>query len=638
MSLLCLAMLLSQQPDTVRLPELVSTASRLPVRAAVLPSTHTVITGAELRERGIILLLDALRDVPGLVTVQAGSSGAATSLFLRGGESDYVKVLVDGVPMNAPGGNFNLANLVVTHVDRIEVVRGPASVLYGADAMTGVIQVFTRSGQGPVSPEVTLEAGTHASRRVTAGVRGEGPGIRLSLQGTHSRTGGLYPFNSEYRNTSWSGRIATREGAPLQAHITAREGEVRSAFPTNSSGEPVDSNQYLTERQLALGGGLSRALARGLAIHVEASLSRTADGFVDQMDRPGDTTGFGFAASRRGRSRRSGGEVRLAFGSSGNITAIAGVHYEDERQRQSGSTSSNFGGGAGTEEDSFRAARTTRAAFGEASIAPLSRVTLFAGGRLDDNSAFGTAASWRVGAAVGPSPGLTIRAQGGRAFKAPTFPELFANTPFEVGDPTLQPERASSWEVGVEQRLGDGRVHLTGAWFTQRFRNLIQYAGAPPGLPTYGNISAATSSGGEIGARALVTPQLDLGIQASYTRTRVTEAGAGSSPAWLLGEPLLRRPELTGSALVRWHFSPGTSGRLDVHHLGGRDDVDFREFPSTRVRLPARTLTDLSVAARLARGVTIAGRVENLFGQPWQQVVGFPARGRTLAVTLSTQR
>jgi outer membrane receptor protein involved in Fe transport len=184
----------------------------------------------------------------------------------------------------------------------------------------------------------------------------------------------------------------------------------------------------------------------------------------------------------------------------------------------------------------------------------------------------------------------------------------------------------------------EGRVQLTGAWFAQRFRNLIQYAGAEPGQPTYGNISAATSAGGEIGARALATPRLDLGLQASYTRTRVTEAGAGSSPAWLLGEALLRRPELTGSAMVRWHFSPGASGRLDVHHLGGRDDVDFREFPSTRVRLPARTLTDLAVTARLTRGVTIAGRVENLFGQSWQQVVGFPARGRTLAVSLSARR
>jgi vitamin B12 transporter len=233
---------------------------------------------------------------------------------------------------------------------------------------------------------------------------------------------------------------------------------------------------------------------------------------------------------------------------------------------------------------------------------------------------------------------LTVRAQGGRAFKAPTFSELFANTPFEVGDPTLQPERAASWEVGVEQRLMAGRLQLSGAWFTQRFRNLIQYAGAEPGQPTYGNISAATSRGGELAARAFLTPRLDLGLQASYTRTRVTEAGAGSSPAWLLGEPLLRRPEFAGSAMLRWRFSPGTSGRLDIHHLGGRDDVDFREFPASRVRLPARTLTDLAVTARLARGVNIAGRVENLFGQAWQQVVGFPARGRTLSVTLSAGR
>src|SRR5947199_7620006 len=137
-----------QGTDTVTLAPVVVTATRLPARADALPTSVTVISGAQLRAEGIRTVAEALRIVPGAAVVTTGPWGGQASLFLRGGESDYVKVLIDGVPQNAPGGSYDFANLTTDNVERIEVVRGHTSVLYGSDAMTGVVQIFTSDGRG----------------------------------------------------------------------------------------------------------------------------------------------------------------------------------------------------------------------------------------------------------------------------------------------------------------------------------------------------------------------------------------------------------------------------------------------------------------------------------------------------------
>ena len=149
--------------DTIRLKDVTVTATRVPVSAGALASSITVLHGEELQARGIRNVSDALRTVPGLYVVENGSFGAATSLFLRGGESDYVKVLIDGVAVNQPGGAFNFANLTVTNIERIEILRGPASVLYGSDATVGVVQIFTKRGDGPFRVSAGSRAGTYGS-------------------------------------------------------------------------------------------------------------------------------------------------------------------------------------------------------------------------------------------------------------------------------------------------------------------------------------------------------------------------------------------------------------------------------------------------------------------------------------------
>src|SRR5438034_6995005 len=161
------ALAAQQSRDTVVLDPVVVTATRIPTPASAVPAAVTVISGAELRAQGIRTVAEALRTVPAASVVTTNAYGSQTSLFLRGGNSDYVKVLIDGVPQNAPGGAYDFANLTTDNVERIEVVRGPVSVLYGSDAVAGVVQIFTRDGRGSAHGDVTVSGGTYGDRKST---------------------------------------------------------------------------------------------------------------------------------------------------------------------------------------------------------------------------------------------------------------------------------------------------------------------------------------------------------------------------------------------------------------------------------------------------------------------------------------
>jgi len=255
--------------DTARLRDLVVTATRIPAPASTIPQSTTVIDGADLRDRGVHFVLDALREVPGMTIVQTGSYGAVTSMFLRGGASDDVKVLLDGVPLNRPGGSIDLANLTTADLDRIEIVRGPASVLYGADAVSGVVQLFTRRASGRGSVDVDARGGTFGTSDVSMHGSVVRPKFNVSVTGTRFGTDGSYAFNDGYRNAVGAVRAAVDDVAGARAVVTARYGDSKAHFPTDGGGALVDHNQYSTEQSLATGLELSRPLGRRASASVQ---------------------------------------------------------------------------------------------------------------------------------------------------------------------------------------------------------------------------------------------------------------------------------------------------------------------------------------------------------------------------------
>jgi len=619
--------------DTARLADLVVTATRVPASTAA-PAATTVLQGDDLRARGVRLVQDALREVPGVVMVQGGSYGALTSLFLRGGESDYVKVLLDGVPLNLPGGSLNLADLTLDDIDRIEVVRGPVSVLYGADAMSGVIQLFTRSGARRTTAQAGYRGGTFGNADVTGRIATGTGSTTLSMAASRFASDGIYPFNSRYLNRVGSMRLDWGSDARGRVALTARAGDVVAGYPTDFAGVPTDRNQRTTERRLSLGLSAMRPLGATLTGTVQGFASRLRAGADNRPDTPADTNGYGFDSDRQAVTWRRGVDARLDSRAIPGTTLSIGGGIEQEEIAADGRVAQNYGTGIFEDRTALAADRSTRHLYTQVLAAPSSRLTLQFGARLDDNSAFGNFVTWRTGVSVQLATNTRMWGAVGTAFKAPTFAELYANDPFEVGNPALSPERTRNAELALAQRLSP-RTTFEVTAFDQRFRDLIQYIGAAPGAPTYTNLGAASSRGVEAALGWQPTAALTVRARWTWLDTEVRDSGSASSLTFRQGSSLLRRPASSGGVTATLRAGMATvAGSLT--RIGRRDDVDYRDFPATRTALPSYTIVDLSLELPVRRGgagapsVELTLRAENLLDATYDQVIGFPGRGRTL--------
>ena len=625
---------LAQQPqDTTQLKELVVTANGAPTPADAVVSSVTTITGAELRDRGIQFLQDALRDIPGATVTQAGSYGGVSSLFLRGGESDYVKVLIDGVPVNQSGGGYNWANLTTDNVERIEVLRGPASVIYGSDAVTGVVQVFTRTGSPGVQLEGGAEAGTFGTVNGHGAVLGGTGTLGYSADASRHSSDGIYPFNNDYGNTVLSGALRSALGAEGDASLSVRFSDNRYHFPTDFSGALAASNQANAEKNLSLGLNAGRRLGDQYEIRLTAAGARTDGEFDDLSDNAADTLGFGFASHRDSRAERGSVDVRLLASPSSAVRLTAGAQVERETERQSGETTSNFGQIETTPDTPFDRGRTTFGYYVQGVVTLASGLALNLNGRVDDNSGFGTFFTYRAGAVYRLLSHTRLRGSLGRAFKAPTFCEQFCSAPFVVGDSALQPERSTSWEVGLEQELVSQRLSLWATYFDQRFQDMILYdGGAALGAPTYFNGAAADARGLETGLTSSLAQGVD--VSASYTllTTEAIDDAGMPSPTFAQGEQLIRRPKHSFALSLR--ARPFDRLRLggSLTYIGARNDVDFNL--GEPVELDPYTVVDLAGEMELLNpapgqlGISATLRVENLFDEAYDQAVGFAGRPR----------
>jgi vitamin B12 transporter len=613
--------------DTTSLPEIVVTATRYPVAVDSVASTVTVLRGDDLRAQGIRFVGDALRQVPGSHVVQGGAFGSATSLFLRGGESDYVKVLVDGVPVNQPGGFYDFGSLTTDNVERIEVLSGPGSVLYGSDAIAGVVQIVTRSGGQGLHLSAAGEGGSFGSARWEAAALGGGD-LGWSASLSRFTSDGTYELNNQYRNTVAGARVGGQLGPGTSLALTGRYHDARYHFPTDVTGAPVDRNQFTTDETATLALEAGHRFSDRLEGQLLLARSDIETGYENPADPP---PGPGFASSDHTSTDRTSADARLRLRLPGGIEGLAGGIFEAQRQRV---------------RNAFDEGRDNWGLYAQASALPLSRLQLTAGGRLDENERFGTFWTWRAAALAFASPTTRLRASAGSGFKEPSFFENF-DSPFSVGNPDLRPERTLGFEAGVEQDLfrGVARLALTG--FVQRFRDLIQFTFVPPepGGPNYFNVAAADANGLEARVEAGSGP---LAGSLSYTRvwTEVTDAGfdAGGAATFVEGERLLRRPADAVAVQLQTVVARRVRVAAAFTWAGSRDDIRFGQFPepNQRVELPGYTTLDLStvitvLAARRGRpGLALTGRVENVFDEQYEQSVGFPARSRGVFVGLST--
>lgn len=620
----------AQQPDTVVLEGVVISATKATVPTAALTQSVTVITGDDLRARGITSVAEALRHVPGVVVASNGSFGSLTSLFLRGGESRYTKFLIDGVPVNAVGGYFDLSHLTTQNIERIEVVRGPASVVHGADAVSGVVQIFTRRGTGPLRASAQIRTGTYGTVDGDAGVRGASSRSGFSFHGGRYSTDGILPFNNAYLNETVSGSATVRPDQSTAISLSTRGTHAEFQYPTDFVGNVVDSNAYRDQRRLTLSLDAARLIAAGIEL-------RALGGTNDVTDFTDDVTASNIADTRNrftSRNRRRRAEGRLTLGAADTKLTI-GAEYQKERERSV--SAAGPADGELADYSRFAGSRTTRAGYVEY-LGSVRSVRVDLSGRLDDPSDFDRAATYRIGAGVPLTSGTTVRGSVSTAYNAPAFYYLL-DTDYTIGNPGLSPERARNVEVALKQDLPAGLATLSATYFDQKFRELVEYVGGgPPDYKgTYANLTAATSKGFEV--EVATAPLGGWSGTASFTslKARVSQLASGYQGPAKVGDELLRRPRRSASAGISYADSRGSSASLTARYLGKRPDLDFRSFPSARVMLPSANTLDFAANVALSRTdsrtpLALTLRVENLGNKRYQEIFNFDAPGRRILV------
>jgi len=621
----------AQDRDTDTLGTVIISASKTPIARSELSQAVTVISGEDLRARGVARVTDALQLVPGALVAQNGSTGSVSTLFLRGGESRYTKVLIDGVAVNQSGGFFDFSHLTTDNIDRIEIVRGPASVLYGADAVTGVIQIFTRQGRGPLSFNASARGGTFGTVDGELGFNGAAKQLGYSLAGAQHRTDGTLDFNNQYSNGTLSGAVSLLPGSATDLRVAARYTNAEFHYPTDYTGAPVDSNSYRVQHRLTVGLDAGRRINSTVRIGFLAGTNEVSD-LTEDIAVP-----FGASAPNHledlSRAYRRTAEGRLTFALPMQATLNIGGEYLRERERSS-SSSGPVGAQAMT-DSRFAAHRTNRAGYAELLGTALNRLSYTVAGRVDDNSDYDARATYRVGTSIPLTGSTRVRGSLSTAYNAPAFNQL-RPTLYTVGSSGLSPERARSWEAGVEHTVRSGLARVSASYFNQRFFDLIQYvAGGPPEFKgSYANLAEAESNGYEMEADLAPPGIVSASASLTHARPRVTRVSSGYAGSLVPGEALIRRPTHSGTASLRMTPRRGSLA-LTASYVGKRPDLDFNSFPSPTVTLPAYTRVDVSGLVdvwKAANGssLSLTARVENALDRDYQTVLHYPAPGRTV--------
>ena len=591
-----------QEPrDTVTLAPVTVTATRVPVDARATPASVTVISGEELRARGITRLADALRDVPGASVVQSGSFGAQTGFFLRGGESDYTKVLIDGVPVNDAGGSIDIAHLAIADVERIEILRGPGSVLWGSDAVTGVVQIFTRRAADRLTVHATARAGGYGTRDATALLGVARSHASVSASGSLSHTDGILDFNNGYRNEHAAVSLSMQPRDDVDVRAGIRHSDATYHYPTDFLGNVVDSNQYRREKRLVVSVDAAVPLASRVTGRVTAGFNALDAISDNQVDRPDDLAYHDESDAER-RTLDGRIDIRLPR----DVTLTTGAEWTGQHERNTAN---------------FDASRLNRGYYAQLLAGGSDAWAVAVGARLEDNEKFGTFVTSRASASLRLTRGTRVRAAWGTAFKEPAFAEVF-NTSFTRGNPRLEPERSRSAEASLEQELFVGRARATVTWFSQRFRDRVDFLAFPPDSAVFGtfdNIGRALADGLELELRVRTVANFAVAVSYAYLETEITEDEFGRE-----GQRLLRRPAHTASATASY-IRERASLFATVQRVGSRHDVGY-------VELPWYTTVDLGGEYRLLQRPSfelgLTARVESALDEEYEAVLGYRAPGR----------
>jgi vitamin B12 transporter len=611
----------------------VVSATRTPLTAEESATDITQINAEDLNAIQPVSPADVLRVVPGAIVSDSGRRGGLTSLFVRGGESRYNKVIVDGVPVNDPGGPFNFGTQSMVQADRMEFVRGAESTLYGSDAMTSVVQVWTRNGTTRV-PE--LRFGADGGDFETAHGYGSLSGARgqfdYNLFADQFNTNGQ-GVNDAYSNSSQGANIGVRITPQSFFRLNARHSNSRSGVQSywNYNGQeviPPDTDQFTRENDFQASAELNFNTSPRLNHRITGFEYHRNRNNVDTFMDPGRVASFGgyeysidtpfFSGAKLNRAGLDyQGEYTLRSWATTNF----GYHFEDENGVTGYSSQLPIPFEHGL--------RRNHAVFGQ-QIISWRRLSVIAGMRYEHNESFGDKEVPRVAASFlafkggHVLSGTRFRFAYGTGIVAPTFEESLGEGGFGIiPNPGLKPEENRSLETGIEQAFLGGKLAATATYFNNQFKNQIAYTTLTPTTYQYININKSMAHGAELGITSRPMPRLKIYSGYTYLSSQILEqplcgAFCGVNAP---GAPLTRRPKHSGIVSATWS---GTrwGANASVAGVGRRTDVDLVGDPTYAA---GYARVDFGIWREITSRMTAYVNVNNALNRHYEEVAGYPA-------------
>ena len=592
----------------ILLPEIVVTATRTETPVREVASSVTVITGQDIEKKKEENVLDLLRDVPAVDVVRTGGSGE-TSIYLRGAKSEHTLVLIDGIEVNdpaSPGRSYDFAHLMTDNIERIEILRGPQSTLYGSDAIGGVINIITKKGQGKPRFSLVGEAGTYNTFSRQVGLSGGNEKIHYSLSGLRYDTDGFSAASEKYgnteddgyKNTSLSAKVGLAPVSNLDLDLTIRSIHSRTDIDLGGGAGKDDPNYFTEHDQLFARTGLKLSLFNGLwEQKMGLSLSRHDQDYKDDKDadHPADFS----------RGSYKGGILKADWQHNINMdinTITAGFEYEEESARSDWYSENALWGTNQSAFDLKKAYQT--AAYAEDQIKWADSLFASIGARLDHHDCFGNKFTYRLAPAyIFPSTGTKVKSTFGTGFKSPSLFQLYSS----YGNENLEPETSQGWDIGFDQPLFNDRLVFGVTGFANWFKDMIDY---DYNTWKYKNVSKARANGVE--ASVSIKPSDPLSMQVSYTYTSTRDESTGHD--------LLRRPKNKGGIDLDYAFSKKGDVHASLLYVGKRYDMGS-------VTLHDYTLVNLAASYDIDSHLELFGRIDNLFDRNYEEVNGYGTAG-----------
>ena len=617
------------QSDSVKttLSEVLVTATRTATPAIQVGSSYSIITSAQIEQQQINTVVDVLRELPGLTILQQGGLGKIANVFIRGANPNHTLVIMDGVVLNdpsSPNNAFDFSSLNTNDIDRIEVVRGPQSTLYGSDAMAGVINIITKKGTEHPYYSFLGETGSNSYYRGNLSALGSYGIMNYAVTASRSGSNGISASDARYGNTekdaysndSFMSRLGFDLLPNLSLNVLYKYTKANTSLDQSEKfgDDPNFTSNF--EEQL-FKGGIHYSLFNGIwQQSLNASLIKNYSRSLDLPDNIRPNTSL----DAFGKAQRIKYDWQNILRVIDNNLVTFGVETSTEEARTSSNSTSDWGPYNSVFPDT--SIRTT-AYYLQDQINFGNTFFTTVGVRHDQNQKFGGATTYRIAPAYFiNSVSTKIKMSYGTGFKAPSLFYLFDPM---YGNPNLKPEESKGWDIGFEKYFFNNSISLGITYFNMKFENMFGYDSSYREI----NIAQASSKGIEFTTSLKNFQRFSLDASYTYTKT-LNEYNDGSDD---YNKSLLRRPQDQFSINANYQLNSCIDLNMQIQYVGKRDDKDFTDFMNIkRVTLADYTLFNLSASYKVFDYLKLNARLENVFDKQYEEVLYYGTLGRALYV------